>query len=84
MWYLQTIKKENIMPGLTIISTHYNEAGGPAVKIGMSEYQQEEKHIVTGHELTLKAEIDNQIDDLIRQLEAARKEAKEFIGNGTP
>jgi len=66
------------MAGLTIISTHYNEAGKPVVKIGMSEYPQGKKQ-VAGHELTSIAEIDNQIDDLIRQLEAARKKAKQYI-----
>jgi len=71
------------MPELTIISTCYKDADGPVVTIGMSEYPQAANPIVTGHELTSEAEIDNQIDDLIRQLEAARKEAKGFIGNGT-
>jgi hypothetical protein len=70
------------MSGLTIISTNYNEAGRPVVTIGMSEYSQEGKQVVTGHELKSEAEIDAQIDDLIRQLEAARKEAKEFFGRG--
>ena len=72
------------MPGLSIISTLYNEAGRPIVKIGMSEYPQAANPIVTGHELTSEAEIDNQIDDLIRQLEAARKEAKGFLESGIP
>jgi len=31
--------------------------------------------------LSSKAEIDDQIDDLIRQLEAARKDAKDFLGS---
>jgi hypothetical protein len=67
------------MPGLTIISTCYKEAGRPVVKIGMSEYPQEAKQVVAGHELTSDIEIDDQIDDLIRQLERARKEAKKFL-----
>jgi len=72
------------MPGLTIISTCYKEDGRPVAKISMSEYPQEAKQVVTGHKLISDVEIDNQIDDLIRQLEAARKEAKEFIDNRTP
>jgi len=72
------------MTGLTIISTHYKEAGRPVVKIGMSEYPQETKRLVTGPELSSKAKIDDQIDDLIGQLEAARKEAMEFIGCAAP
>jgi hypothetical protein len=34
--------------------------------------------------LSSKAEIDDQIDDLIRQLEAAREEAKKFLGSEIP
>ncbi len=67
------------MSELTIISTCYKEAARPVVKIGMAEYPQEAKQIVTGRELASDAEIDNQIDDLIRQLESARKEAKIFL-----
>jgi len=72
------------MPGLTIISTHYNEAGKPVVKIGSSEYPQAANQIVTGHELKSETEIDDQIDDLIMQLEAARKEVKGFLESGIP
>ena len=72
-------RKETKMPGLTIISTCYKEADRPVVKIGMSEYPQEAKQVVTGHELTSDIEIDQEIDDLIRQLERARKEAKEYL-----
>ena len=71
------------MPGLTIISTCYKEEGRPIVKIGMSEYPQGTKQLVAGPELTSEAEIDDQIDDLISQLEAARKEAKGFLESGT-
>ncbi|WP_457552702.1 hypothetical protein [Desulfobacula sp.] len=49
------------------------------LKFGMYEYPQESKQIVAGPELKSETEIDNQIDDLIRQLEAARKEAKGYI-----
>jgi hypothetical protein len=72
-------RKGTKMPGLTIISTCYKEADRPVVKIGMSEYPQEAKQVVTGHELTSDIEIDQEIDDLIRQLETARIEAKEFL-----
>ena len=72
------------MTELTIISTCYKEADRPVVKIGMAQYPQEAKQIVTGRELVSDVEIDNQIDDLIRQLEAARIEAKEFLVSGTP
>jgi len=39
------------MPGLTITSTCYKEAGRPIVTIGISEYPQAENPIVTGPEL---------------------------------
>ena len=69
------------MSELTIISTCYKEADRPVVKIGMSEANQ----IVTGHKLVSDVEIDNQIDDLIRQLESARIETKNFLNeSGTP
>jgi len=68
------------MSGLTIISTCYKEADRPVVTIGISGHQQETKQLVTGSELLSEAEIDDQIDELISQLEAARKEAKEYIG----
>jgi len=42
------------------------------------------KQIVSGPDLSSEAEIDDQIDDLIRQLEAARKETKNFLISGTP
>jgi len=67
------------MPGITIISTCYKEADRPVVKIGISEYPQDTKQIVTGHKLTSTVEIDDQIDDLISQLESARKDAKNFL-----
>lgn len=70
------------MSELTIISTCYKEAGRPVVRIGMSEYPQEAKQLVTGCALSTPAEIDTQIDDLIRQLELARKETKEFLERG--
>jgi len=54
------------------------------VKIGMSEHPQEMKQLVSGPELASEAEIDEQIDDLISQLEGARKEAKGFLCSGTP
>ena len=69
------------MTELTIISTCYKEADRPVVKIGMSEYPQKAKQLVTGCELASEVEIDDQIDDLIRQLEVARKEAMEFLGS---
>jgi hypothetical protein len=72
-------RKEITMAGLTIISTCYRETGKPIVRIGMSEYPQDAKQIVTGHKLTSPAEIDKQIDDLISQLESARKDAKNFL-----
>jgi len=46
----------------------------------MSECPQKTKHVVTGHKLASDVEIDDQIDDLLRQLEAARIEAKKYIG----
>ena len=49
----------------------------------MSKHPQETKQLVAGHELASEAEIDDQIDDLIRQLEGARKEAKGFLESGT-
>jgi hypothetical protein len=67
------------MPGLTIISACYKAADRPVVKIGISEYPQEAKQVVTGHKLTSETEIDDQIDDLIRQLESARIDAKKYI-----
>ena len=67
------------MPELSIISTCCKEADRPVVRIGMSEYPQEAKQLVTGCALATQAEIDRQIDDLIRQLELARKEAKSFL-----
>ena len=70
------------MQELTVVSTCYKESDRPVVKIGMSEYPQEAKQIVTGRELALDIEIDNQIDDLVRQLEAARKEATGFFARG--
>jgi len=72
------------MPGLTIISTCYKEAGRPVVKIGMSEYPQVAKRVVTGPELASKAEINSQVDDLISQMEAARKEAMDFFDSEAP
>ncbi len=58
--------------------------GKSTVQIGMSECPQEEaKRFILGPYLTSPAEIDNQIDDLISQLESARIEAKEFLGNGS-
>lgn len=72
------------MPELTIISTCYKEADRPVVTIGISEYPQEGKQVVTGHVLTSKTAIDKQVDDLISQLEEARKEAKEFLESETP
>ena len=74
------------MPGLTIISTCYKEIDSdrPVVKIGMSEHPHDGKQVVTGHRLASEAEIDGQIDDLISQLEAARKETKEFLESGSP
>ena len=54
--------------------------GKPAVQIGVSECPQEEARLfVLGPYLTSQAEIDNQIDDLIRQLELARIEAKNSL-----
>jgi len=50
----------------------------------MSEHPQAAKQFITGPELTSEAEIDNQIDDLIRQLEAARIEAKKFLESEIP
>jgi len=50
----------------------------------LAEYPQEAKPIVTGPELASKTEINNQVDDLIRQLEAARKEAMEFLDSVAP
>ena len=67
------------MTELTIISTCYKEADRPVVKIGMSEYPQKAKQLVTGCELASEVEVDNQIDDLIKQLESARIEAKNFL-----
>ena len=59
---------------------HPGNDGRPTVQIGMSECPQEEaKRFVLGPYLTSQAEIDKQVDDLIRQLELARKEAKEFL-----
>jgi len=50
----------------------------------MSEYPQEGKQVVIGPELISQSELDNQIDDLVRQLEVARKEAKGFFESGIP
>jgi hypothetical protein len=72
-------RKETKMSGLTIISTCYKEADRPVVKIGMSEYPQEAKWIVTGPELRSEVEIDDLIDDLISQLESARIYVKKFL-----
>ena len=76
------------MTELTIISTFMKDPGNadkPTVQIGMSYHPQEEaKRVILGPYATSVGEIDNQIDDLIRQLELARVEAKEFLVSGTP
>ncbi len=76
------------MTELTITCTFMNypaNDGRPVVQIGMSECPQEEaRQFVLGPALTSQAEIDNQIDDLIRQLELARVEAKQYIEKMNP
>ena len=71
------------MNELTIISSFMKDPGNedrPTVQIGMSYHPQEEaKRVILGPYLTSKAEIDKQVDDLIRQLELARVEAKKYI-----
>ena len=71
------------MNELTITSSFMEDPGNedkPTVQIGMSYHPYEEaKRVILGPYLTSQAEIDNQIDDLIRQLELARIEAKKYI-----
>jgi hypothetical protein len=71
------------MNELTIISTLMKDPGNadrPVVQIGMSQSPGEEpKRLVLGPYLTSQAEIDDQIDDLIGQLESARIDAKKYI-----
>jgi hypothetical protein len=77
------LKKEIMMNELTIISTLMNDPKNndkPAVQIGLSQHPPEKsKSSVLGPYLTSQAEIDGQIDDLITQLESARKDAKKYI-----
>ena len=71
------------MNELTITSSFMEDPGNdgrPTVQIGMSYHPYEEaKRVILGPYLTSQAEIDKQVDDLIRQLELARVEAKKYI-----